>query len=384
LKPVILFVIDTLQAGGAERSLLDILSRFNFYRPVMVVLYAKGTDLDGAYKSSGIEVIRLDQSEQSSFKKIAKELRHIILSVSPALIHSTLFRSDMVSRIAADGSGIPLINSLVNNSYSWRRYRSEPWDIKFKLLIVQLRDVLTARRVAMFVANSQVIKRASMRALGILASRINVIHRGRSSEAFNNVSTEEIRQFRQSLGLEGKMVWLNVSRLIPRKGHLTLIKAFSMLAEKETNSILLIAGTGPLLAELQAIIESEGLSEKIFLLGSRNDIPLLMRSSDYFVFPTLYEGLPGVLIEAMFARLPIIASNIPENLECISNDCAMFHKPNNADNLYRKMKKATQISDWSLKTELAFNMAVKKFDIQEIVSQYENLYDRLLTSAEVE
>ena len=113
------------------------------------------------------------------------------------------------------------------------------------------------------------------------------------------------------------------------------------------------------------------------MLGQRNDVPELLSKSSYFIFPSYYEGLPGALVEAMFSKTPIIASKIPENLECVNKETSLIFEPGNIQDLVSKMDKAKSI-DWDEKLELAYSKALNDFSINKIVEEYELTYDQLL------
>src|SRR5690606_10586584 len=107
-----------------------------------------------------------------------------------------------------------------------------------------------------------------------------------------------------------------------------------------------------------------------FLLGNRKDIPELLTLADFFVFPSWFEGLPGSLIEAMMAGTPIIASNIPENLECVNEEIALIFRKADPGDLKTKLH-------WALDNKLemmeraieAKRIAATKFDINYIVEE---------------
>lgn len=375
----VLYIIDTLQTGGAEKSLLEITRNFKKYKPVFVLLFNKKSDLKTEFDQTGIQVIDLNLTGTFHFKKLAREASSVLVELHPVLVHSTLFKSDMVSRELVKYIPVPLINSLVNNSYSKQRYQSEPLSIKIKLWLLQQWDAFTARKVTMFLSNSEAIKGTNARALRLPLDKIRVIYRGRSLEPFEEITEQHIEVFRKDGNLTEKKVFLNVSRLIDRKGQLELIRAFGLLCQQRKDCVLLIAGEGPFRKALEEEVSVLSLEDNIKLLGNRNDVPLLLKSADYFVFPSHYEGLPGALIEAMFARLPIIASSIPENKECVDESMALFYEAGNVKELTSKMLMALDDKQWKERTDSTFGYAMEHFEISKVAAQYEALYDELLS-----
>ena len=157
---------------------------------------------------------------------LAKQLLPIVEKYQPDIIHSTLFRSDMVARCLKDMTGLPLINSFVNNSYTSKRYAELNLANRLKIFLIQQWDRYTAKKVDLFISNSETIKISNSRALNCPLQRIKVIYRGRSITKLKSIG--EYNQLKKELKVQDKKILLNVSRLLDRKGQLDLIKAFKI------------------------------------------------------------------------------------------------------------------------------------------------------------
>ena len=378
--PKVLYIIDTLQTGGAEKSLLAIASRLTAFEPVFIQLF-KGDQLVPLFREKSIPVVQLNLSPSYKFTSIAKQLVPIIEEISPVIIHTTLFRSDLVGRNLKKILNIPLVNSLVNNSYGKERYGRMGMVLKAKLMAIQLWDRYTAGKVDLFVSNSETIKFTNSRALGIDAARIKVIYRGRLRYEFDNVSEFENTKIRSDLNVGDRKVFLNISRLLDRKGQLDLISAFDSLYQHEKDIVLLIAGEGPLKGDLESMIKERKLDGVVKLLGNRNDRPVLLSMADCFVFPSYFEGLPGVLIEAMFSKTLIIASDIPENQECVDRSSALLFRKGDVADLAARMSEALTLQNSTELVENAYKAACVKFDLDEITRNYESTYQKILNQS---
>lgn len=376
-KRKIVFIVDTLEVGGAEKSLLAISRMLMTFEPVFIQLFPGG-GLHQDFISAKIQIIEMGFRPSYRFKRMAEQTAEVVKKINPCIIHSTLFRADIVSRIIATQLEIPLVSSLVNNSYGKRRYSSLSLLGRLKLKSVQTWDRYTAKTVDLFISNSRTIKYSNMNALDIDGDKVRVIYRGREPKDFERVTPDEISTLRESLHLNDRKVYLNVSRLLNRKGQIDLVKAFAELLKSKNNCQLLIAGEGTFRDELQAEISALGMDNHITILGSRNDIPTLLKVADFFVFPSHYEGLPGALIEAMMSKIPIIASDIPENLECVSSDSSMIFPVRDINALTKAMAKAQEI-DWNHKISRAYEFACNNFDIYKITENYELAYQELLS-----
>ncbi|UJH91328.1 glycosyltransferase [Antarcticibacterium sp. 1MA-6-2] len=218
---------------------------------------------------------------------------------------------------------IPLVGSLVSNSYGKQRYLEMSFLSQLKLFTTQCRDRFSTSKVDYFICNSKAIKKTNVKALGIPEEKVKVIYRGRSFKDYK-ISSENVERIRKELNPGNKKIFLNVGRLIRSKGQLDLLQAFKILLEQYPENQLYIAGEGPLRAELEKKIAFYNLQNNVHLLGYREDIPELLAVTDFFVFPSYFEGLPGALLEAIIAKKPTIVSDIPENRECFMKNGALF------------------------------------------------------------
>ena len=377
----VIFIIDTLQGSGAERSLVEIAKHFAHFTPVFVHVY-KGDMLKPQLEEDGIGVYSLGIDKKYGFKKAAKLLNTIYHKEKPVLVHSTLFKSDMIARrLKKKFPKIPLVGSFVNNSYLPQRYENEGLVKRIKLWLAYQMDKQSAKRVDFFISNSETIKRAEGNALAVPDSKIRVIYRGRDLKKFDHSdNTGGLGDKKASLGIKGENILLNVSRLIQRKAQLDIVNALPTVLETFPDTILLIAGHGEYHDILINRAEALGIQSHVKLLGRRQDVGELLELSKVFVYPSYAEGLPGALIEAMMARKLIIASNIGENLECVDQKSALIFQKGEVGELAEKIVYA--LKNYPRLQQLgqtARTLAEEKFEINSIAQQYEELYKEIIT-----
>jgi glycosyltransferase involved in cell wall biosynthesis len=111
----------------------------------------------------------------------------------------------------------------------------------------------------------------------------------------------------------------HIGRFEPQKNHHFLIEIAAQIAKREPNMRLLLIGTGSLVPDIQVQVARMGLADLVIFGGVRTDIPRLMKGlMDVFLFPSLYEGLGLVLVEAQAAGLPcILADVVPEEADLV-------------------------------------------------------------------
>lgn len=126
----------------------------------------------------------------------------------------------------------------------------------------------------------------------------------------------EIRkQYREELGLGDKKTFIHVGRFHPAKNHSFLLEVFDGIHKLDSNTVLLLAGDGPLRQSVEKQIVSLNLQNNVVLLGSRSDVPRLLQAADVFVFPSVWEGLPVTVVEAQAAGLPcFVSANITKEV----------------------------------------------------------------------
>lgn len=171
---------------------------------------------------------------------------------------------------------------------------------------------------------------------------------------------------------------LAVGALVADKGHDHLLRAFALLRETHAGVRLAIAGQGPERERLASLSADLGLEQRVVFHGHRDDIPELMRDADLLVHPSLSEGLASVLIEAMFAGLPIVASHtggIPELLDGSPAPLARLVSPGDATALAAGMSAALTRRRESLEMAVrAQRRAISGYTHQQMIERTLDAY----------
>ncbi|MGA3198635.1 MAG: glycosyltransferase family 4 protein [Halobacteriota archaeon] len=139
---------------------------------------------------------------------------------------------------------------------------------------------------------------------------ISIIPNGIDLDRFEGAARDQAR-FKLKIKEADKVV-LHVSTLASVKGVMYLIEAIAQLIQTEPKARLIVVGDGPERAKLELLVSDLGLSEFVTFAGriQNNDVPIYMAASNVFVLPSLSEGIPIVILEAMAAGLPIVATNV--------------------------------------------------------------------------
>ncbi|PVY43025.1 glycosyltransferase family 4 protein [Pontibacter virosus] len=367
--PTVLYVVDSLLMGGTEISTIDIASELRDFKPIICYIYQNST-LRSLAESRGLELIHLNIPGRYNFQQAYKSLLEVTNKVAPAVIVSSLLRSDLLCRFVAKKAGIALIGTFVSDNYSDNRFKNTSLTGSMKIKTFKLINQLTVNRCAHIISNSEAIKVSNCKILKYPKDKVSVVPRGRSSKKYS---------FEKKFNSE-RTVFLNVNRLIGSKRVDLLIMAFAKHSESHPNDELLIAGDGNERISLQNMIDSLNISNKVKILGKVSDVPSLMQHADCLVFPSNLEGFSGVLVEALMSGLPVLASDISMNKEAIShlNNGYLF-AVNDLDSL-------TQALGWFKDNHmLAVKMATdfrseahERYDIVNVAARHERIYKEVI------
>jgi len=173
-----------------------------------------------------------------------------------------------------------------------------------------------------------------------------------------------------------------IGRLVPVKGHIYLIEAFSQIQSDYPNVQVAIIGEGRSRSTLEAAIKIFGLQERVHLLGARKDALQYVRAFDTFVMPSLSEGLPLALLEGMSGHLPVIGSNI-DSLRPILEGCGgRIFNVKDVNSLSEKLESLLQqtMQNLQVEGEQAYAYLCDEHDIGSFHLQYRNLIEESLST----
>lgn len=182
---------------------------------------------------------------------------------------------------------------------------------------------------------------------------------------------------KQELGIkkQGPIIGLG-ARLSKQKGITYLIQAMPMMLNKLPDLTLVIAGQGDCRDELEEEAKKIGVHESIIFAGPRLDMPEMLKLFDLLVLPSLYEGLPMVILEAMAAGCPIVATDVGGNYMAISHDeNGSLVKPRNPDAFSKEVIKVLGDSELRNKyIENSYSVFRDKFSAAKMTERYSRLY----------
>lgn len=166
-----------------------------------------------------------------------------------------------------------------------------------------------ARIVNGVIAVSDETARSFCEAIGDVADKITVVANAVDVESYPAEADREEVRVRLGFG-SGEHLMTMVGTFKRQKGHRYLVEAATSVVRRWPDLHILLVGGGDLAPEIETQVNAAGLSNRVHLLGSRRDVPEILAASDSFVLPSLWEGLPVALVEAMASGLPVIATSV--------------------------------------------------------------------------
>lgn len=337
-----LAVMDSLGAGGAERSNTDfwIYARQHGVDVRIVVFSHKPHGTEREVLEAEFDVTFLKQSHPLIN---ARELSNLIKNERPHVVHSTLFKSNLRTRLAKlFGASFLHVESLVNTTYDYKRL-NDPNVVRYKMEGYRLMDGVTINLFAdQLHAITNEVKKHYMRKLAVRPSTITVIPRGRNPNAYRD--NDELRiNYRKEFNVPDQAVLLiSVGRQEFQKGHVYMLDALQYLRDElgTTNFRWLLLGReGHATRAINERIAEHKLADYVIRPGHRYDVEKILPATDLYVFPSLYEGLGVALLEAQAAGLPIVCSDIPVFHETTSTANAAYVEPLDRQGFAQTLKK---------------------------------------------
>lgn len=355
-------VVLSLQAGGLENGVVNVINRLDpaRFRSSVSCLKVVG-EFAQRIQRADVEITALGLKGGNNLGiavKLATQLRRARADI----VHTRNPESFFYGFLAAKLARIPvLIHSEHGRTFDDRpmRFRVQRW--------------MSRSTTAIFAVSEQ-LKNDLARHVRIPLERIEVLYNGVDFGRFGAVDRDRCRL---EWGLPaGSFVLGSVGRLVSVKNYGLLLRAVSQMGNERVYVVLV--GEGPEREALTRLAETLGIAARVKFLGHRENVAGLLGAMDVFVLPSLSEGMSNTLLEALAAKLVVIASDVGGNREIVRDGQDGLLFPND-DLDALKDKIGLVLTDSRLRAKLAQSgreRVQQTFDIQAMVRRYENLYER--------
>ena len=308
----ILHVIDSLHTGGAERNFAAVIPAIKRHDHRVVCLRDGGVYMPQV-REAGVTVEVIPFEKAVDFPRALGHLRQ--MAAEADLVHTQLTDANLMGRMASF-KRTPIVTSVQTTPYEPSIIRGYSSLGILKTGAHWAADVALSRAASLLVAVSGQVRDAVVERVRVAPSKVRVVYNSIDVLSVQRPTAEERRQVRAELGFtEHELVMISVGKVIPAKGQWLLIEAMPALLERVPQARLLIVGDGTQTDELNARIRQLGLTERVRLLGNRDDVMRLLKATDLMAFASALEGLPLSVIEAMATYVPCALSGIQPHRE---------------------------------------------------------------------
>jgi len=377
------YILNSTTIGGAEINLLNFLklSKNKSLEHHLIFFNREDNekgDLFPEFNRLKIDIYDLKAKNKLDITALIR-LHRYLKKKKIDIIHSQLPYSNIIAKIIGKLNGKIVINTEVNTKKDISK--------GFTKITVFI-DKITFFLADFIICNAKAVeksffskKESTEYSKNILLKRKHAtIYYGLDIESIKEkIKKHSIKTIKKELNIKNdEIIISNIGSLTKQKGQKNLILAIKKLKEKY-NIKCFIVGDGILRKDLELLIKSLNLNNNVELLGYRKNILSILKITDIFVFPSLWEGLPNTLLNVAIAEIPMIASDLPGIKEIIKNNESGFIVPiNNVKILAKSIENLITNKSLQKKFIKNANLIIKKrFDMRKTVKNLEEIYCEL-------
>ncbi len=377
---VICHVITKLELGGAQEVAMRVVSGLDRrrFRPVLIA-GPGGLLTEEAHALEGVEVCLipslLREIRPLQDLRALRELVATFRRLRPKIVHTHSSKAGILGRLAAWLAGVPCI---LHTIHGYGVTPAQPFWLQRGLIALEW---MVGRVTTHWIAVSQADRCQGIEWGLFTASKVSVVRPGIDPTAFAaRIESPERDRLRAMLGVGPDHLLVGtVSCLKPQKAPEDFIRVAALVCQRVAAAKCVLVGDGALRPQIEAMLEAQGLRERVTLLGWRRDVASLLKAFDVFVLTSQWEGLPCAMLEARASRVPIVATRVGGAAEAIIEGIQGTLCP--AGDVRAMASRVCQIlGDERLRADLrnGTQELPEEFTIQETVKQYQSLYTYLL------
>ncbi len=371
LPRTVVHIIDNLGTGGAQRQLVELVTRLpcDRWRPIVIALSTEHVQAVDELRAAGVEVHLLHQHGKLDLPCLAS-LTRLIRQLRPSIVHTWLFTADCYGRLAAYANRVPVTVCGIRNTVDDmpRHHR--------------LANRWLTRWTSCVTINTEAIRPGLVREGGVPERKIHTIYNGIAVDDSTAVQRNGFDRSAWQLPTDALVVAM-VARLSPQKDHRTFLAAAAHVAKEVPNAHFLVIGDGPLRSDLERWIAEHDLTERVRLLGERHDVRQLWHAIDLAVLATHYEGCSNVILEAMAEGVPVVATDVGGNRELIlEGQTGLLVPPRSPQALAEAMRVLLQDAERRRGMGQRGRARIaRNFSIETTVQRTAALYQQLMNNA---
>ncbi len=359
-KIKIVYIINSLALGGAEKLLLELIKKTDKDKFDISLCTINGAGpLLSEFEKLGI-TLKIFQKKTKFDLNVIGQSKGFLKEIKPDIVHTHLFAGDTWGRIAAILAHVPVIISTEHNINL-----DENW---LKRIIKLILSWFTDKIIAV----SQGVKDYTIKFEKINPQKLEVIYNGIDLNKFNFRGLRQIEL--------NKINAIVVARLAEQKGHRYLLEAMPDIIKKYPGFVLNILGRGNLKDDLEKQAQDLGIANQVVFKGTSLEPEKILNQMDLFILPSVWEGLGIAIIEAQAIGLPVLASNIGGIKELIEHKkTGLLFEPKDPQAIFEAVDLLLSNPEMAKQlVENAHSQVKEKFSLDNMVTQYEKIYLKLM------
>ena len=365
----IIFTTDTIQRGGKERQLF-VLTKALLDKGYQMRIITKRISSDNYIYEYGLEKNLVIEINGKGWVQKFKDFKKNILSYSPDIVISWDFQTSLFSIILYKKCNFKFINASIQHGIRLFRFSQ-----LLRSLVCHFSPYIIANSYAGLKANNLKPGKHTF----VLYNGIeNKFNNPLKPEGVYNKRTELISGYSEKPGT----VYVSVANLIPYKDYVTVLMALNKLKD-QMSFYYFIIGDGPMRKKIVEVIKEYGLEKRVILTGKIENVSDYLFISDIMIHSSRGEGISNAILEGMYARLPVIATNVGGVPETVFPGSSLLFPYRDDKALLKCLLTAPEIfADFNKDSE-EYSKHLAKFSVETMVKSFEEIIDKVFNGSEV-
>jgi glycosyltransferase involved in cell wall biosynthesis len=381
----VLYLVDGLGLSGKTKTMTYVASHLDRRRfsPIVATFSSEACELIDQLEAAQVPVHSIRCRDGLDFAAVGR-LARLMRSVGARVIHCYNPRPILYGGLAARLSGI---NATIGFLSAFaclvpdRPYPFLPQPLSTRSRRNVYRNRIAGHLMRYMVTVSASLGRRFCDYNRVPVEKLRIVPYGADLAAIEQVTASDAAEFRAAIGFTpDEIVIGSVGRLVEQKDYPTQLRAFALAAARVPTLRMVLAGGGPLEAQLRNMVRDLGIVARVRFLGDVKGVPLLLRSIDAFVLSSKFEPFGVALLEAKAAGLPIAATRVNEIPEIVTDgESALLSPPENPEQLAESFVRLA--TDPALRERLGSQArceARERHSLEATLPAYQSLYDAAL------
>lgn len=363
----VLHVVATNTLSGAEKVVSDICT--NLDKRYIPIIICAGDPLKSYFEERGLKVYVADLSKLNPLEIM--KVRNVIDKEEIDIVHGHDVKPTIGGYLASRKRKIPVI-SHIHVTYLWMQ----------KDGFLKKIDEYFRKKYSLSIACSEIVRDYYLEYnKSVDPNKVIYMDNSFNFIEFDKVKITDKDEFKKKLGIDNKTyIYGYLGRLIKIKGADLMIESFNKIKDNVKDSVLLIVGDGDEKENFEKLAKDLGIEDRVIFAGFQKDVYNYMNVFDSFILPSVREGLPIAVLEAMAMKKPVISTPVAGLKKLIKNDYnGIILNERTSEQLSESMIKVYNDKEFSRQLgENEYNFIYENYNIEKYVRKIEDIYGKII------